>query len=144
VSLAKQVAAYMRGRRVGTHFELHLKGFLDHCSVMHQQYVLDQEVVSSFVAFANLHVCHLMHQRVSNFFLNPMTGKVGHYQSFSEVYGRATSEKHYPSAAFLQRKKTLLFASNLCHVENVDMILQCEECEIWYSQKSLLCRNVLN
>ena len=63
---------------------------------------------------------------------DPMTGEEGHYKSFSEVYGCATSEKDCPSAAASPKcKKTLPFASNLRHVTNVGMMLQCEECESW-------------
>ena len=65
----------------------------------------------------------------------------GTLQEFSEVYGTTTTEAHHPS---LQKKskraKILPFASNLRHVKNVDMVLECKHCGLWrllYSQQKL-------
>ena len=75
------------------------------------------------------------------FLPDPMTGEEGHYKSFSEVYGCATSEKYCPSTAASPKcKKTLPFASNLRHVTNLDMMLECESWRLLYSQKKLTVR----
>ncbi|XP_065895962.1 uncharacterized protein [Dysidea avara] len=76
-----------------------------------------------------------------NFIPDPVPGEEGHYRCFSDVYGTDTSEEHCPSLKKPnKRRKTLPFASNLTHVRNVDMMLQCEECDSWrllYSQHKL-------
>ena len=67
-----------------------------------------------------------------NFIPDPVPGNEGHYMSFSDVYGTDTTEEHYPSLKKPNKqRKTLPFASNLTHVKNVDMMLQCEECDSW-------------
>ena len=72
---------------------------------------------------------------------DPVPGEEGHYKPFAEVYGTNTTEQYVPSMmSKTQRKKTLPFASNLRHVKNVDMMLQCDECDSWrllYPQNKL-------
>lgn len=72
---------------------------------------------------------------------DPVPGEEGHYKFFTEVYGTNTTEQYVPSMKKkTQRKKTLPFASNLQHVHNVDMMLQCDECDSWrllYSKNKL-------
>ena len=72
---------------------------------------------------------------------DPVPGEEGHYKPFTEVYGTSTTEQYVPSMMRkTQRKKTLPFASNLRHVRDVDMMLQCDECDSWrllYSQNRL-------
>ena len=60
----------------------------------------------------------------------------------SQVYMKPKLEDYCPSLKQKnQRRKTLPFASSLRHVKNVDMMLQCEECNMWrllYSKQRLL------
>lgn len=101
--------------------------------------LLVEEVVSAFgpyIIFQSLY--HLPDPILSD-------TESGHYKPFNDVYGKATTEKDLPS------KKATATASRrftLKHVKNANLMLQCEECDLWrlvYSdvkltpvQKSLL------
>lgn len=69
------------------------------------------------------------------------SGVDAHYLPFDEVFGTSTSECSRPSLQKKpQRKKTLPFHGVLQHVKNVDMMLECTECDMWrllYSKKKL-------
>ena len=73
---------------------------------------------------------------------DPIPDSDGLYKQFSSLYGTKTSEDHCTSLKQKsKRRKTLPFASSLRHVKNVDMMLQCEECNLWrllYSKQRLL------
>ena len=74
------------------------------------------------------------------FLPDPTPGIDNHYIPFHDIFGQPTSEKHLPSLSLKQSKKTLPFSASLQHVKNVDMMLLCDECEIWrllYSKKKL-------
>ena len=61
----------------------------------------------------------------------------GHYKSFDEVYGEQTTEKDRPS---IKKIETRSHCYTLKNVKNADMMLQCEECELWrlvYSETKL-------
>ena len=64
-----------------------------------------------------------------------------HYKSFSEVFGTDTSEQYRPSMKAKPRKeKTLPFYPSVQHVRNAEMMLLCEECEMWrliYAKRKL-------
>ena len=62
---------------------------------------------------------------------DPTPGVDNHYIPLHDLFGQATSEKHRPSLTLKQSKKTLPFSTSLQHVKNVDMMLLCDECEIW-------------
>lgn len=72
---------------------------------------------------------------------DPVPGEDGHYTSFTELYGKFTSEEHRPSKQGRKGKqKTLPFSASVQHVKNVDVMVMCEECEMWrllYSQHKL-------
>ena len=71
---------------------------------------------------------------------DPMPGKDQHYLPFQDVFGHPTSEEHRPSFNSKKQKKTLPFTASVQHVKNCDMMLMCEECEMWrllYSKKKL-------
>lgn len=58
----------------------------------------------------------------------------GHYKQFQDVYGTVTTEDHRPS---LQQKrctnsKTLPFVASIQHVRNVNLMVLCEECDMWH------------
>ncbi|CAB4024059.1 Hypothetical predicted protein [Paramuricea clavata] len=63
---------------------------------------------------------------------DPVTNDGGHYKPFEVVYGKTTSEKHRST---LQKRpariKTLPFVSSVQNPRNTNMMIQCEECEMW-------------
>ena len=65
----------------------------------------------------------------------------GHYKPFEEVYGTMTTEQFRPSLSKRSAKsKKLPFSASFQHVRNVDLMVQCEECEMWrllYSPRKL-------
>ena len=66
------------------------------------------------------------------FLPDPVPNDDGHYKPFEIVYGKTTSEKHRPT---LQKRparlKTLPFVASVQHARNTNMMIQCEECEMW-------------
>ena len=71
---------------------------------------------------------------------DPTPGVDNHFLPFLEVFGQPTSEEHRPSLHIKKQKKTLPFSASVQHVKNIDMMLLCEECEMWrllYSKKKL-------
>ena len=77
------------------------------------------------------------------YFPDPMPGQEGHYKAFSKVFGTETTGKYLPSSVKkVQRWRMLPSASNLQHVQNVAMMLQCKECDflrLLYAQRKLTC-----
>ena len=63
----------------------------------------------------------------------PMPGSDGHYLSFSDVLSKETSEEHRPSFKKPNsiRKKSLPFYASVQHVKNAQLMVQCEECNMW-------------
>ena len=56
----------------------------------------------------------------------------GHYKPFDSVYGTDTSEEHRPSLQKRpNRQKTLPFVASVQHARNTNLMVQCEECEMW-------------
>ena len=53
-----------------------------------------------------------------------------HYHSFYEVYGTSTTEKDLPTAALDKQKKTFPFNATQQHVKNVNLLIQCEDCDM--------------
>ena len=53
----------------------------------------------------------------------------GHYKSFDEVLGETTSEKDRPLA--IKKAEAASHRFTLKNMKNADMMLQCEECELW-------------
>lgn len=53
----------------------------------------------------------------------------GHYKSFDEVYGEQTTEKDRPSAKKAEEVGSRRFTVK--SVKNANLMLQCEECELW-------------
>lgn len=62
---------------------------------------------------------------------HPMPGIEGHYASFFDVFGQATSEDHRPSLKKRKKKNTLSFYASVQHVRNTELMLQCDECGMW-------------
>lgn len=76
-----------------------------------------------------------------SFIPDPIPQGDGHYKPFEEVYGTTTTEKFRPSLSKQSAKsKKLPFSASVQHVRNVDLMVQCEECEMWrllYSPRKL-------
>ncbi len=71
---------------------------------------------------------------------DPVLNEDGHFKSFEDVYGSSTSEDDCPSVQKKKKKKTLTFNATQQHVKNVNLLVQCEECEMWrllYSKRKL-------
>ena len=63
---------------------------------------------------------------------DPVPGSDGHYSPFTDVYGTTMTEQHRPSLQQIpKRHKILPFSAGVQHVKNVDIMVQCEECEMW-------------
>lgn len=66
------------------------------------------------------------------FLPNPVLQEDGHYKPFDTVYGTKTSEEHRPSLQKRPtRRKTLSFVASVQHAKNTNLMVQCEECEMW-------------
>lgn len=63
------------------------------------------------------------------FLPDPTPGEENHYTDFADVYRTQTSEKFRPSSQL--KKKKLPFSPSRQHVKNIDMMVQCTECEQW-------------
>ena len=65
----------------------------------------------------------------------PEPGEDGHYKAFSDVFGsdRCTSEEFRPSQKKVTKTKvkTLPFYASVQHIKNSQLIVQCEECNMW-------------
>ena len=72
---------------------------------------------------------------------DPIPASDGHYKSFSNNYSTTTTEAHHPSLAKCTgRTKILPSVTNVQHVCNVSLMIQCEECGMWrllYSPRKL-------
>ncbi len=69
-----------------------------------------------------------------------MPGEEEQYKAFREVYGTDTNESHRPSLEKKSTVKTLLFSSTIRHIQNADIMPECEQCGRWrllYSQYKL-------
>jgi hypothetical protein len=64
---------------------------------------------------------------------DPVLGPDGHYLSFDAVYGMSTSttEKDRPSLKVLKHKKSLSYSPTKQHATNVNVVIQCDECDKW-------------
>ena len=66
-----------------------------------------------------------------HFIPDPVPGD-GHYKAFEAVYGMMTDDRHRQSLKKVpRREKRLPFVASVQHAKNTNLILQCEECEMW-------------
>ena len=77
---------------------------------------------------------------------DPMPGQDDHYLSFEEAFNKTvTTEQHRPSLSQSKRKtKTLSYSPSVQHVRNAQLMLQCEECDLWrlvFSKRKLTVRD---
>lgn len=63
-----------------------------------------------------------------------------HYKCFEDIYGTVTTEDHRPSKNAPKKRSTLRFSPSHRHVTNIDMLLQCSECDQW---RLLFCKTKL-
>ena len=72
---------------------------------------------------------------------DPVPGTEGHYKPFSDVFETKTTDEHRPSnRAKPQKEKSLPFYASVQHMRNVELMLMCDECEMWhllYSKRKL-------
>ena len=72
---------------------------------------------------------------------DPVPGTEEHYKKILDVFGTRTTEEHRPSSKKRSSKdKSLPFSASIQHVKNIDMMLMCDECEMWcllYAKKKL-------
>jgi len=64
-----------------------------------------------------------------SFIPDPIPQADGDYKTFEEVYGTTTTKQFRPS---LSKRSAKSFSASIQHVRNVDLMVQCEECEMWH------------
>ena len=109
-----------------------LSEFYNHCcQVRHYSFCVKK------CGKTNCHIClpprlpHEDFQKLS-FLPDPVPQEDGHYKPFDSVYGTDTSEEHRPSLQKRpNRQKTLPFVASVQHARNTNLMVQCEECEMW-------------
>ena len=70
--------------------------------------------------------------QVIKFLPDPVPDSDGHYKPFDTVYGTNTSEEHCPSLQkYPSQSKTLPFVASIQHAHNTNLMLQCQECDMW-------------
>ena len=78
---------------------------------------------------------------------DPVPSGDGHYKSFDTLYGTTTSEEHRPSLQTQSpRRKSLPFVASVQHARNTNLMVQCEECNMWrliYSRYKLTAAELL-
>ena len=109
-----------------------LKAFLDHCCTR-KQYIFEIKKCGIATCTICRPVClpHCIFSEV-HFLPDPVPGDDGHYKPFHEIYGTVTSEAHRPSLHKRPAtKKALPFRASLKYVKNVNMMLLCQDCNMW-------------
>ena len=62
----------------------------------------------------------------------PAPGEDGHYKAFPDVFGSDASEEFRLSQKMTKKKaNTLPFYASVQHVKNSQLMVQCEECNMW-------------
>ncbi len=74
---------------------------------------------------------------------DPVPNGDGHYKSFSDLYGQPTTENFRPSLKHSPTPTKLVIGYVPCqqHVNNVGLLVECEECSMW---RLLFCKFKLN
>lgn len=77
----------------------------------------------------------------------PVLGEDGHYLHFNDVYGtqEALEIAVTQETTSKKRKTALPFNVTQQHVKNVNLVIQCEECQLWrllFSKKKLNSQNI--
>lgn len=66
-----------------------------------------------------------------HFLPSPSPADDGHYRSFEDMYGQNTTDEHRPSLKAKRPCNSIGFSASQQHVKNVDIVIQCEECDLW-------------
>ncbi len=74
------------------------------------------------------------------FLPSPIPTDDGPYRFFHDVYGKKTSEEHWPSLKAKRPCNSIGFTASQQHVKNVNIFIQCEECDLW---RLLFCHHKL-
>ena len=77
----------------------------------------------------------------------PVLGEDGHYLHFIDVYGtqEALEIAITQETTSKKRKTSLSFNVTQQHVKNVNLVIQCEECQLWhllFSKRKLNSQNI--
>ena len=72
-----------------------------------------------------------------HFLPSPVPADDGHYHPFEQVYGSKTTEEHRPSLKAKRHCSSIGFSPSQQHVKNVNIVILCDECELW---RLLFCR----
>ena len=78
-----------------------------------------------------------------HFLPDPIPDNNTHYKSLCDVYGQKTDEEYRPSLQATRKnaKQSFGFTPSQQHVQNVGLLVQCEECDMW---RLLFCKHKLN
>lgn len=71
---------------------------------------------------------------------DPMMADDDHHLPFEQAYNMKTSEKDCHLLTNAKKAKALSFVPSRGHVQNVNIVVQCEECDLWrllYSKRKL-------
>ena len=106
--------------------------FLSHCcQVRHYSFTIKKCGVSSCSLCRPVRMPREAFDTLS-FLPDPVPGEEGHYRPFDDVFGTPTSEEFRPSLQTSKSKqRTMPFSPSVQHVKNADIVVQCEECEMW-------------
>lgn len=118
--------------------------FINHCcQVRHYSFTIKKCGTTACTICKSVRMPQETFNKLS-YLPDPVPGEDGHYRPFTEVFGTATTEEHRPSLqAQKGRQKSLPFSASVQHVKNANLMIQCEECEMWrlvYSRYKLTGR----
>ena len=104
--------------------------FLSHCcQVRHYSFTIKKCGVSSCRLCKPVRMAQEKLDALS-VLLDRVPGEEGHYRTFHEVYGIPTSEQFRPSLQCRSKQRCMPFSPSIQHFKkNVDIMVQCEECE---------------
>ena len=109
----------------------HLKEFLDHCcQARHYSFSIKKCGKDDCTICKPVRITKEVFKTLRHL-PDPMMGSDSHYLSFDEVYEKTTSEKDRPSLSNSKKTKSLPFTPTSRHVQNVTVMVQCEECDLW-------------
>ena len=117
-----------------------LEAFLDHCCVArHYSFLIKKCGEDDCSMYKPVRMPKDVFQTLQHL-PDPMMGNDNHYFPFEESYKMKTSEKDCPSLSNAKKAKALPFVPSSRHVQNVNVMVQCEQCDLWrllYSKRKL-------
>lgn len=102
------------------------------CQVRHYSFQIKKCGLSSCTICKAVTMDSTIFHTIS-FLPDPTPKGDGHYKMFSEQYGLTTSEEYRPSMQVTKKsaKQLFGFSPSQQHVRNINLLLQCEECDMW-------------